>query len=378
VDGWTELWTATSEVSEMPNVGGKSFKDSTGLLTTFSTQCGQVATRIFGELLKEVDGVPSACHCKQLCIDNIDEGCRSWNFHIDGACYLQSSIKSMPEESCQDYADWIAGDTGLRLTDISPTVVPPGTAFSLTVNGVNLPTESGAKLQGTTPPRQRVKIVPVEDSNGKPTACAEGEIAEHVEGIGCSHPYFCAPRPSATDIDSASWGDLKVHASASDKMYKVCYNRGFTYDRYEWHEVGELSVQADTVTWSTVPAKIMRKTATFDLKIEASSAFGAIDTSLWKTKLIRSYFDCDSVLSDPKFNVTSIADARHSSDLTSATWTGLKVYDEAAESFADVGEYKVCFSDGTGPTFKQIPSGAGDGFLEIEAEADYSEHPRRV
>jgi hypothetical protein len=120
----------------------------------------------------------------------------------------------------------------------------------------------------------------------------------------------------------------------------------------------------------------MRKTATFDLKVEASSAFGAVDTSLWKLKLIRSYFDCDSVLSDPKFGMAGTAPTAN--DETSASWQNLKVYDEAGESFADVGEYKVCFSDGTGTTFKQIPSGAGDGFLEIEAEEDYSEHPRKV
>ena len=141
-----------------------------GLFSYFKTGCGKRATYIFGELLEggEYSGVPSACHCKQLCVDKVDEGCRSWNYKPSSQdCYLQSTIKSMPEETCEAYSDWIAGDTGLRLTDFEPSVVMPGASFDLKVNGVNLPTEAGSKMQGTTPPRQRVKIVPTA------SACAE-------------------------------------------------------------------------------------------------------------------------------------------------------------------------------------------------------------
>ena len=51
-------------------------------MTTFRTACGTPDSRIFGELLKYVPGVPSPCHCKQLCIDEIDSGCVSWNYKV--------------------------------------------------------------------------------------------------------------------------------------------------------------------------------------------------------------------------------------------------------------------------------------------------------
>jgi hypothetical protein len=378
VDGWTEMWKTTADESMMDA--------DKGLFSYFKTGCGKRATYIFGELLEggEYSGVPSACHCKQLCVDKVDEGCRSWNYKPSSQdCYLQSTIKSMPEETCEAYSDWIAGDTGLRLTDFEPAVVMPGASFDLKVNGVNLPTEAGSKMQGTTPPRQRVKIVPTA------SACAEGEIAEHVEGIGCSHPYFCAPRPSASDIDSASWSGLKVQSSASAETYKVCYNRGFTYDRYEWHEVGTMEVKALNYVWTTDPPTLMRKTEDFDLTVEAQDAFDTTNSSHWKLKLIRSYFDCESVTSDPKFGDVSSAhlvmEERYGEwpdnygipKPLMGIWENLTVYSETTP--VEVGQYKVCLNDGeAGSKYKQIPAKDGSVYLEIVAEEDYSTHPRKV
>merc|ERR1719201_130617 len=92
-----------------------------GLYTTFTTGCGMKSFRIFGELLKIGKSVPSACHCKQYCIDEIDNGCVSWNYHVPSMdCYLQSTIKSVPKETCEAFTDYIAGDTGLRIESISP------------------------------------------------------------------------------------------------------------------------------------------------------------------------------------------------------------------------------------------------------------------
>merc|ERR1719181_2551609 len=83
VDGWTEMWTASAETAKAGEMPTKSVRDTSGLVTTFTTQCGRLSTRIYGELLEEVEGPESACHCKQLCIDKIDEGCRSWNYKVD-------------------------------------------------------------------------------------------------------------------------------------------------------------------------------------------------------------------------------------------------------------------------------------------------------
>merc|ERR1740130_736978 len=114
--------------------------------------------------------------------------------------------------------------------------------------------------------RQRVKIVEVD------SVCAEGGIAEQVVGIGCSHPYFCAPKPSSSSIDGAQWDNLAIHSSAHSKEYKVCYNKGLTFDRYQWHEVpGRLAVKESTYIWSTEPKDLSRRTEDFKLTITRPS-----------------------------------------------------------------------------------------------------------
>merc|ERR1719353_989682 len=55
-------------------------------------QCGTEG-QFFGELLVEYTKVPSACQCKQLCLDHIDEGCEMWKWYAETAhCYLQQDV----------------------------------------------------------------------------------------------------------------------------------------------------------------------------------------------------------------------------------------------------------------------------------------------
>merc|ERR1719352_1868271 len=244
--GWTQFWTADGAGSE---------KKPEGLFTTFTTSCGMKNTRIFGELLKFSAAVPSACHCKQFCIDEIDNGCVSWNYYVPTKeCYLQSTIKSVPEETCEEFLDYISGDTGVRIEGISPTTIAPGATFDLTVTGTNLPTMASAVFQETTPPRQRIKIVE------QGAVCAEAEVSEFVDGIGCSHPYFCAPKPSKTSATKATWSGLKIFPAETDKSYTVCYNKGLTYDRYEWFPIGDVFVPKTPFTFTTVPPMLKRNT----------------------------------------------------------------------------------------------------------------------
>merc|ERR1719379_2271494 len=44
--------------------------------------CGDEGVRLLGKPLATFDGpmVPTPCHCKQLCLDHVDEGCRSYSF----------------------------------------------------------------------------------------------------------------------------------------------------------------------------------------------------------------------------------------------------------------------------------------------------------
>merc|ERR1719171_2645947 len=363
--GWTMMWTASADTE---GVGASSVLEKEGLVTTFRTACGTPDSRIFGELLKYVPAVPSPCHCKQLCIDEIDSGCVSWNYKVASQeCYLQSTIKAVPTESCESFVGYTSGTTDLRVEDTSPKTVTPGMPFSLTVTGTNLPTEESAVIQKTTPPRQRVKIVPAG------AVCAESEVAPFVEGIGCSHPYFCAPKPSSTSASSASWTGLKIFSADVDKTYTVCYNRGLTYDRYEWFPIGEITVPKTPFVFTTVPKTVKRTTPSFTLTVERPAFVDYSDPDNWAIKLVKSYFDC-SKLSDAKMAINATL---ATADTNSVSFPSISVYDTASLTFADVGLYKVCFAK-NGATYEQIPSKAGDVYFEVVAEEGDSTHPRSV
>jgi len=357
--GWTQFWTADGAGSE---------KKPEGLFTTFTTSCGMKNTRIFGELLKFSAAVPSACHCKQFCIDEIDNGCVSWNYYVPTKeCYLQSTIKSVPEETCEEFLDYISGDTGLRIEDISPKTIAPGVTFDLSVMGTNLPTKESAVIQETTPPRQRIKIVE------QGAVCAEAEVSEFVDGIGCSHPYFCAPKPSKTSATKATWSGLKIFPAETDKSYTVCYNKGLTYDRYEWFPVGDVFVPKTPFTFATVPKTVKRNTPTFSLTVERPPMTEYSAATGWKVKLVKSYFDCS------KSTDTKLVFAATPATVTvdTVTFPSISVYDEQGLVFADVGLYKVCFAK-DGVTYEQIPSKGGDVYLEIAAVDGDSSHARAV
>jgi hypothetical protein len=361
-NGWTMMWTATAEGST---------KEKEGLLTKFVTSCGERDKRIFGELLKHVPGgVPSACHCKQLCIDEIDSGCVSWNYKESSQeCFLQSTIKAVPTESCESFIGYIAGTTDLRVDASMPTTVVPGMPFTLTVTGTNFPTEESAVIQKTTPPRQRIKIVP------EGGVCAEAEVPRFVEGIGCSHPYFCAPKPSATSMSSASWSGLKIFSADVDKVYTVCYNRGLTYDRYEWFSIGTVTVPKTPFVFSTSPAMVKRTLPMFSMMVERPPMVEYSDPMNWEIKLVKSYFDC-SKLSDAKMFINLTLAEITPPDMV--TFPEISVYNTAAMTFADVGLYKVCFSKDAGTTYDQIPSKTGDVYFEVMPEEGDSMHPRSV
>jgi hypothetical protein len=371
--GWTEMWKPFS-----------SEQSDSGFVQKFRTECGEPDSRIFGELLLQQDGVMSACFCKQLCIDNIEQGCVSWNYLTTApfTCYLQSSIKPAPSATCEAPANYISGYTGVRIKGTSPKKVQPGQSFDLKLEGVNMPSETNAFLQSTTPSRQRVKLVP--KMTGKDvTSCADSPVADTVEGIGCSHPFFCAPRPSSVDMDHASWSGLKIHGTgtSAEQVYTVCYNRGLTYDRYEWYKIDEITVGGSTYAWST-DVKLMRTTESFTLTVaDTTPGVPVGDPDTWRVKVIKAGFECNIVRGDSKLNITGTGGAPRMYDVAdlakgTASWEDILLFNAAEEQFAAVGLYKVCLS--TGGKFEQIPSTSGDIYLEIEAEEGYSTHAKDV
>jgi hypothetical protein len=311
----------------------------------------------------------------------IDAGCRSFKYRIgtptlQPICYLQGEVISISEggsgDSCQDFSGFVSGDTGVRLTDVTPKTVVPGKPFSLTVSGVNMPTVESVVLRGTTPARQRVKIVDAD------AVCAEGAVAEAVVGIGCSHPYFCAPKPAESSSDMASWSGISIFSSSKDVMYKVCYNKGMTFDRYQWYDVpGVVMVGKSSFSWTTTPAKIARTLEEFSLTVTRPAFSSASNPAGWMLKIIRSYFDCATVATDvEKIGLSDASSAVVDMDVKA--WNTISVYDVVGQNFADVGKYKVCFAEGPGKPFSAIPSAEGGLYFEIEAEEGYSLHPRDV
>jgi hypothetical protein len=324
-----------------------------------------------------------------LCIDTIyDIGCRSWKYSLSSKiCYLQKDIISVSREGgddqCQDFSGWVSGDTGLRLsgTRTLPGTVVPGAEFDLMVMGFNLPTEGAVELTGTTPARQRVKIVE------RTAVCAEGAIADAVVGIGCSHPYFCAPKPSEAYSNNATWSGIKIYSTAALAEYKVCYNMGMTFDRYQWFEVpGLLTVREAMFTWVTEPALLTRKTPDFKLSVMRPSGAALFDFDAaggdkadWRITIIRSYFDCASVATDTQGidSANALALEAGGPDVDVGEWPGIRVYAESTRKFAEPGKYQVCWSDGESVP-KAIPAADGRLYLEIEAIEGDSSHPRDV
>jgi hypothetical protein len=186
---------------------------------------------------------PSPCHCKQLCLDHVDEGCRSWMwynekdtnywtdeaFHHHRTCNLHSSRLDTQKTKPSVFA--VSGDVDLVLLELEPKTAPVGT-FDLTVKGAGFPAQ-------TT--KQRIKIV--EES------CDEEPVAEAV-GISCSSPYVCHPQPKSADGESATWS-VELLGSTAEKAYKVCYCAGVCYSAGQWTLVpGDITVPAASLTFT--------------------------------------------------------------------------------------------------------------------------------
>mmetsp|Transcript_22297 Transcript_22297/g.56829 ORF Transcript_22297/g.56829 Transcript_22297/m.56829 type:complete len:2447 (+) Transcript_22297:85-7425(+) len=411
VMGWTEHWTMeyTKDKEDVTTVPSYVFKSdaadercdpaaleegqSCSSVASFVTICGQRNLHIFGELLSFQRDVPSSCHCKQLCIDKIEDGCRSWKYNTQTlTCFLQLDIKTVEGGDCDDVtAKWISGDTGLRLTGLAREIVEPDMNFDLTVTGINLPTEPD--LYDSTAARQRVKII--EDRPG--ASCADDPQPAVVSGIGCSKPYLCAPKPSSTSKTHATWSNIRITSTSESKTYIVCYNRGFTYDRYSWHRVpAMLHVERAPFAWTlTLPmghTMLTRKTPSIDLTITRPSFSSYSDAADWRLKVVKAGLRCSEVeFTDAKvlFQDTGITQTNADSgaadsfpDPDSATWSTIRLFDQDAGLAAtDVEQnYTICFNDRAGTTaFRPIPEANGGRILLTIAreEGDFT-HQRTV
>ena len=125
------------------------------------------------------------------------------------------------------------------------------------------------------------------------------------------------------------------------ETYEVCYNKGMTFDRYQWYDVpGVVMVGKSSFSWTTTPAKIARTLEEFSLTVTRPAFSSASNPAGWMLKIIRSYFDCATVATDVE--KIGLSDANSAVvDMDVKAWNTISVYDVVGQNFADVGKYKV-------------------------------------
>jgi hypothetical protein len=320
--------------------------DAAGTSPCVSLTCGkQMFFSTPGkELTKPFHDVPSACHCKQLCLDHVDEGCRSWlyayekdsNFysdpatHVHGSCTLYSVGLNKHKAKPSKWA--LAGDVDLILQGMTPTTATLG-KFSLTIHGAGFPEQTS---------KQRIKVVP---NKGADTSCDDAPVAEAV-GLSCSSPYVCHPQPAEAGPESASWMIELMPSAATD--FKVCYCAGVCFSSGQWTLVpGTLAAAPTTgVGFSTDPDELTTATGTFTVSLTAD---------VHEATIIPAY-DASCATADgtsPGFNVVKNAGDDYGITVTTATY----------------GSYIVCAKDAADTDY--YPVGAEEGpFLTISPTDD--------
>lgn len=231
----------------------------TGECTTL--QCGIPNYVCREDHLAQYESVASACQCKQLCLDHVDEGCRAWRFQQIGTCYLHTALFDINADSWVVKHGWRAGGIDIILTGLSPQIVQGANSFSLTVSGFGLPESQRVG---------RIKIVHGDEQ------CGTADVATTVSGIRCTglHASVCHPAPSAASKTEASWS-ISIIPSPTKQVYKVCYCPGGYCKGTSWHTAGDITVSAAeyVYTFSSTPTR----GAQTELQVVE-----AADIDLWK------------------------------------------------------------------------------------------------
>jgi len=299
--------------------------------------------------LASFEEVPSACHCKQMCLDHVDEGCRSWLYYAERDTNYYTDMANHGHTHCTLYtvpmanhtptkkSEWaMSGGVDLVLFGIEPSTAPVGT-FKLTVKAAGLPAQSS---------KQRIKIVK--------ESCDEDLVPEAV-GISCSSPYVCHPQPTEVKMEAASW-EIEMMPQPSAAEYKVCYCAGVCYSAGQWTSVpGTLTVPPASASFT--PPK--------DLTAYSDDFVVDFSVALDKVWILPAFGTEDCTLAD----VTAAA---------SAGITAVAVGGSAGKKFtfsittAKYGMYKVCGGTGTSPNWVvfDVPSVYGPYLVLASTDAD--------
>merc|ERR1719199_120954 len=402
--GWLEITSAT-------RAKGANYVD-------FAVPCGIKDAQYFGELFPHnYTDVPTACGCKQLCMDNVDEGCTSWKWYEETEhCILQKNYFSGTDAlSSPDMAEvlmepraamrsqyvggsgwwklpfstgwpgWWTGTPGAIVLSMEtePSVVTVGAPFSIILKGVGFPLDES--MQNNLGARQRIKIVLAGEGEG--SNCGTDVPPEYVEGIGCTNGLTCSSRPKEFDRVSAEWSDLKFASSLEDAEYKVCWCPGHCYDMASWKEVpGKLTVSASPYSWGLEEKKELSPYSFEPLQIRVSRpAFSSTAAaSGWRLKLVSEDYTCET-LGTSALSCDGVAGCAPGTTTTDAHGftVGLDLGPDEAVFYLTSGSatgvapgyYHVCMSEGGADTFSAIPSMAAR-FLVVTKLASDPSHPR--
>jgi hypothetical protein len=232
VDGWTEMWKVSMDDSSTFS------KKAEGAVFSVKPSCGLPGHAV-GEIIHYEPTVPSSCHCQQLCVDMVEEGCAAWRFSsLTYECFIQGPTV-MFTEGCE--GPFISGEPGLRVKSVKLV----GTTLS--VEGFGFPHK--LSRSGPEASRQRIKVIAGAGMSAE--ACASARNAPTVAGLACVSEQICAPAPAATSSKGASWTGVTIAPGPTGADYTVCFHTGEALDRYAWHPVGDLNVPAAGYTFTT-------------------------------------------------------------------------------------------------------------------------------
>jgi hypothetical protein len=332
--------------------------------------CGDEGLRLLGTPIGTFSGpmVPTPCHCKQLCLDHVDEGCRSFSFregkdtNFDmympfggGPCYEGGTGPCLGHTVCYLYSDaynpteakknedFTSG--GVDLVLFSASLRTTAEADYIEVKAAGLPLLSS---------KQRVKVVFAGESCGAAPAPTVG-------GISCTDTYICHPKPATVAEEMVSWTVAgKVAAKTATQAYEVCYCAGPCFAASHWTKVpGGFSVDGTAKGFTVEPAEPTRY-VTFTLTVKGATMD---DTVALAGSQGRGLTDLEDAclganatgLTLPLLNAT--AGSSH------------EVYTVSKLADADLpfGDYVVCILEPGSGKFVPVP-GADGPFLKIVPE----------
>jgi len=301
-----------------------------------SVECGTRGVAFFGTPIGEPrQNVPSPCHCKQLCLESVDEGCRSWrvhefsdvNFspanaaHTHVTCVLMSTPYS--EAGLQMSAHAVSGHVDIVVHGLSTTEVHADTTFDLSVVGAVMPSQSARHIN-----QQRLKLV---HHSG---TCADA-LPATLSGIQCSADTICHPGPATGNAGSATWSGMHVLSTGTVQMLKACYCAGPCVEAHHWVELPQtLTVLpgSHTHTFSTVATAAITRDTSFNLVVSRPAFADPSPPQYWKVKLVPATGVC-----------TDAASAGLTLDDAATTTTDTATWGVAVAADADMERYLVCF-----------------------------------